>query len=94
MEFDSSKYRESSSAYSLPISFYKGFLQMQSRDHDFVQTLHQRSCLATMNKEQLHVFAKATKAMDNDISSHIVITGEGGSGCRDLKNIFFIFNSP
>jgi len=80
MAFDSTPHREISKAYDLPLSYYRNFVVMQGKNHEYRQVLHTKSCLALLNKSQLIAYNAITKALDSGVQVIATCTGEGGSG--------------
>jgi len=84
MAFNSTIFREQSKIFAFPTSYYKNYIQSQSKDHSYRQVLHESSCLALLNKSQLQAYNTITKALDSGGQKIFCLVGEGGSGKTTL----------
>jgi len=66
--------------YRYPISYYKQFLELQTRKTELKQTLHKKANFFKANEEQTKAYSRICKLLSSRKQQTIVVEGSAGVG--------------
>jgi len=70
--------------YKYPISYYKQFLQLQTRKTELKQSLHKKANFLEANEEQIKAYGKICKILSSRKQQTIIVDGSAGVGKSTL----------
>jgi len=71
--------------YKYPLSYYKQFLQLQTRKTELKQSLHKKANFFNANEEQIRAYGRICKILSSRKQQTIVIGGSAGVGKSTLS---------
>jgi len=87
MEFTNNAFEVMAAKYPQPISFYKEFLNIQSKNKELVQTLHTRANFLEVNSEQKKAYKTIINLLSDRQQHTIVVSGPAGVGKSKVASL-------